>query len=120
MLLRRCAVGALGLVFALLPGLAAAFPLYAVADLGTLGGTFSLGAGINATGAVVGYASTPANARFDAFLFTTGPLTDLGTLGGTSSRANAINATGQIVGEAMTAANQEHAFFRDPVAGTLV
>jgi probable HAF family extracellular repeat protein len=44
-------------------------------DLGTLGGTYSYGYGINASGQIAGTASTGGNAA-------DGTMTDLGTLGG--------------------------------------
>jgi probable HAF family extracellular repeat protein len=97
---------------------------YNVTDLGTLGGTNSYAAGINASGQVVGIADTGSHA--EAFLWTpttkngtTGGMIDLGTLGGTSSTlkssaANAINASGQVVGEAITASGAFHAFLWTP------
>ena len=64
-------------------------------DLGTLGGDYSAGFGINHTGQVAGLFRT-AGGSGDAFI--TGPngvgMTDLGTLGGNFSRAEGINASG--------------------------
>jgi probable HAF family extracellular repeat protein len=76
-------------------------------DLGTLGGTFSSGAGINASGQVAGFASLnnlpyPYAAQH-AFLDSNGVLKDLGTLGGSNSRAAGINANGQVVGSSESA-----------------
>jgi probable HAF family extracellular repeat protein len=70
---------------------------YTVADLGTLGGNFSLALDISSTGQVVGQSST-AHGDNHAFLWEKGAMTNLGTLGGSESRAAAINPRGQIVG----------------------
>jgi probable HAF family extracellular repeat protein len=78
-------------------------------DLGTLGGTSSYAAGINASGQVVGWAST-TNSSSRAFLWQDGVMTDLGTLGGTLSGAHAINASGQVVGWASTTNGTYYAF----------
>jgi probable HAF family extracellular repeat protein len=82
--------------------------LYAVTDLGTLGGDFSVGFGINNAGRVVGISDTaavdPVNGSLsDAFEWADGRLTDLGTLGGQFSGARAINDRGQAVGYAQNA-----------------
>lgn len=68
------------------------------ADLGTLGGTISIGFAINATGQVAGEANLDEDLATHAALFTDGMILDLGSLGGTFSSATAINAVGQIVG----------------------
>ena len=69
-------------------GAAHAVPQYRLTDLGTLGGTESIGYGINASGQVAGYARA-SDGQYHAFI--TGPngvgMTDLGTLGGTASGA---------------------------------
>ena len=84
---------------------------YVVTDLGTLGGTESVAAGINDAGEVVGTAATTTprvqihgldcgsgNVEFmtapRAFLYSGGTMSDLGSLGGISSEAAAINSTG--------------------------
>ncbi len=74
---------------------ATAPPAYTVTDLGTLGGTFSAGTGINASGQVTGYSFTTGDAAVHAFLWTpttpngaSGTLHDLGTLGDWSLRAS--------------------------------
>ncbi|HTS16636.1 MAG TPA: hypothetical protein VMP11_03605 [Verrucomicrobiae bacterium] len=78
-------------------------------DLGTLGGSYSEGFGINASGQVAGSAYT-SNGVMHAALWANGnPAVDLGTLGGPSSQANAINASGQVVGQAYTNALVQHA-----------
>ncbi len=66
-----------------------------MSDLGTLGGTESLAAAINADGFVAGVAGL-AEGMFHA---ARGPSwLDLGTLGRTDHRAVAINDAGQIAG----------------------
>jgi probable HAF family extracellular repeat protein len=68
-------------------------------DLHTLGGNFSVGTGINASGEVVGYSTLPGDAVWHAFLYSGGAMKDLGTLGGAGySFANAINDSGEITG----------------------
>ena len=88
---------------ALAAGSAQAAPFYTVTDLGTLSGTFSAATGINASGQVVGFASTAGNAAYHAVKWSPGlPIADLGTLGGTNSYAIGINASGQVVGYSNT------------------
>jgi probable HAF family extracellular repeat protein len=62
-------------------------PHYAVVDLGTLGGTFSLAGGLNNRGAVVGESYLPGDSVVHAFLWQKGSMTDLETLGGQNSYA---------------------------------
>jgi probable HAF family extracellular repeat protein len=73
--------------------------MYAITDLGTLGGPRSYAIDINAAGQVVGGADT-ANGSQHPFLYSNGQLIDIGTLGGCCGVAAGINATGQIVGQA--------------------
>ena len=84
---------------------------YAVTDLGTLGGSTSWAAAINASGAVTGYSKISGDNSTDAFLWTsTGGMQDLGTLGGTSAIGSAINTAGEVVGSSLLANNNTHAF----------
>ena len=78
-------------------------PRYTVTDLGTLGGTFSVGNGINNKGWVNGNALLPGDTALHAFLWQEGVKTDLGTLGGPNSVANyQLNERGEIAGAAET------------------
>lgn len=75
--------------------------LYTAVDLGTLGGLYTLGSGLNNSGTVVGYSTTPREAH--AFSYSDGIMTDLGTLpGGTGSYATAVNNRGTAVGRVST------------------
>ena len=78
-----------------------AAPQYSVSDLGSLGGTYSLGLGVNNSGLAIGLSHLPDNVTEHA-IFGQG-LTlpqDLGTLGGGYSQAYSINNLGQVVGSA--------------------
>ena len=82
-------------------------------DLGALGGLYSYGNGINASGQVVGRYGLQLGAKpvDRAFLYSNGVMHDLGALGGRSSAATAINDSGQITGQTSIAGSQfEHAF----------
>ena len=82
-------------------------------DLGTLGGTYSVALGINASGQAAGESYTAGNAPLHAFLYDGTQLNDQGTLGGTESYAYAINAAGQVAGIADTPHAGSHAFLSD-------
>ena len=58
-------------------------------NLGTLGGYYSLGLGINDSGQVVGASSLTENLGEHAFLSSGGMMTDLGTLGGRTAARTA-------------------------------
>ena len=73
-------------------------PSYTITDLGTLGGTYSYGFGINAAGEVSGGAATKfqtGGLSQTAFLWYRGNMTNLGTLGGLNSDAGGPNASGE-------------------------
>lgn len=77
-------------------------PQYTITDLGTLGGSFSYGVSVNASGQVAAYSLTTNNNTNHAARGTNGSLTDLGTLNpsdpGTLSKGLGINASGQVAG----------------------
>ena len=112
-------IGPLALLVAVLvyPGPASAQVTWRITDLGTLGGTHSLAAGINNLGQVVGTSNIapPRVGEVHAFLWTAKDgMIDLGTLGGAWSEASGINNRGQVVGYSDTAPPVElhwpHAF----------
>ena len=73
---------------------------YTITDLGTLGGTSSVGCGLNSRGEVVGFSSI-ATGQSHAFRWSDGEMTDLGTLPGDFfSEGRDINKRGQVVGDA--------------------
>ena len=89
-------------------------------DLGTLGGRYSYGVGVNDSGQVAGASDTAAESASGYTLthaFLSGPnggtLTDLGTLGGNYSEGHKVNAHGQVTGYADTATGT-HAFLSGP------
>jgi probable HAF family extracellular repeat protein len=73
---------------------------YSVKGLGTLGGTFAIGQGVNNNGWVVGFANLDGDQNYHAFLWVSGIKTDLGTFGGPNSAAFQVNSRGQVVGNA--------------------
>jgi probable HAF family extracellular repeat protein len=90
-------------------------------DLGTLGGPYSDGYGINQLGQAVGDASLDDG---DEHAFRTAPnaainpaTDDLGTLGGSTSFADGINASGQTVGRSYTTNDDELHAFRSTANG---
>jgi probable HAF family extracellular repeat protein len=79
-------------------------------DLGTLGGTFGVGNGLNNRGQVVGFSDVAGDLANHAFIWDRGVLTDIGTLGGDTSTANWINDAGQVVGIGDLPDGTHHAF----------
>jgi probable HAF family extracellular repeat protein len=79
-------------------------------DLGTLGGTFGSGTGLNDASEIVGWASTPDGA-VHAFFWSNEVMKDLGPVKGDGcSVAYTINAGGQVVGTSGDDCNEVHAF----------
>jgi probable HAF family extracellular repeat protein len=79
-------------------------------DLGTLGGSNSVGYGINASGQVAGYSQVAGDGAYHAVRWNGTTPTDLGTLdGGSDSRAYGINASGQVAGEGRSSNGYRHA-----------
>jgi probable HAF family extracellular repeat protein len=89
---------------------------YTVESLGTLGGSYSLGLGIDNGGVAVGW-SASASEVDRGFVFSHGVLSDVGTLpGGRFAHANAINERGQITGDSeisVASGFERHAFLYD-------
>ena len=85
---------------------------WSVTDLGNLGGTPILAAGINNRGQVAGGSFLAGDATFHAFLWTEeNGMQDLGTLPGDfSTGASGMNNKGQIVGGSMDATGNSRAF----------
>jgi probable HAF family extracellular repeat protein len=84
-------------------------------DLGTLGGSHSSAAAINANGQIAGTSSLPGDTVSHAFLYSgsaspANTLTDLGTLGGANSTATSINFVGDVVGTSDVPGGATHAF----------
>src|SRR3984893_17553300 len=74
---------------------------YTITDLGTLGGGFSEGVGINNRGSVSGTSYLPGDAVVHGFFWQRGVMTDLGTLGGPNSVAPEVgppNNRGEVAG----------------------
>ncbi len=79
-------------------------PHYTVTDLGTLGGTFSFGLGLNNKGWVAGFSTPPGDQSVHAFVWRKGVITDLGTFGGPDSITSfsPFSERGEVGGEAET------------------
>ncbi len=89
-----------------------AAPQYSVVDLGSLGGIYSVGLGVNNSGLVSGFSYLPGDSSEHAINGDglTSPQ-DLGTLGGIYSQAYSINNLGNMVGSAsLTGDSGYHAF----------
>ncbi len=82
-----------------------------VADLGTLGGTYSVAYALNEAGQVIGDSTTADDLETHGFIHTAGVMSDLGTLGGPFTTAHAINNLGQVVGDSTDANYNSIAFF---------
>jgi probable HAF family extracellular repeat protein len=91
---------------------AAAPAAYHITDLGTLGGNYSAGLSISASGQITGNSSTAADIALHAFVYN-GTMHDLETLGGGYSVGLGINDTGRVAGESTTVEGKFHAFLYD-------
>jgi probable HAF family extracellular repeat protein len=80
-----------------------------ITDLGSLGGIFSTGIGLNNVGQVVGMGQR-ADGLVHGFVTSGGSLQDIGTLGGSTSTAVGINALGQIAGTSTIKEGMTHTF----------
>lgn len=95
-----------------LTAVALAQSTYTITDLGTLGGHYSIGRGINSSGQVTGRSALADDTTLHAFLYD-GAMTDLGTLGGSGTNAEGgigINASGQITGGSFTSSGDQNGF----------
>jgi len=89
-------------------------------DLGTLGGPWSRGRGVNTSGEVAGTSRTALDPNSRAFLFRDGTMINLGTLGGYFSTGQGINGKGEVTGSAGTPNGGVRAFvYRDGVMADL-
>jgi probable HAF family extracellular repeat protein len=70
-------------------------------DIGTLGGDFSTGAGINQHDEVVGASNVTTGGPNHVFVYSHGSFHDVGMFNGYSSQGTAINDRGDIVGTAI-------------------
>jgi len=87
-------------------------------DLGTLGGNFSYGRGINNQGQIVGHSHLGPNMGVHAFLWDeTSGIQDLGTLGGRDSWAKDINETGVVIGTSRLGNKRRSAALWDQTTG---
>ena len=78
-----------------------AVPQYSVSDLGSLGGMYSIGLGVNNSGLVSGFSHLVGNVSEHAIVGQALTLPqDLDSLGGSYSQAYSINNLGQVVGSA--------------------
>jgi len=80
-------------------------------DVGSLGGTYSEGDGLNNRGEVVGFSLLDGDVVEHPFWWKRGILTDLGTLGGENGAAWAINDLSHIAGRADLPGSQSHHAF---------
>lgn len=108
-----------GLVLAL-SGFTANAQTYDITDIGTLGGDYSYPQAVNDRGEVVGYAYTPGNNGYHAFLWTAaGGMQDLGSLGGNYSYASGINERGEVIGYANRSDGTQAAFYWSQATGMI-
>src|ERR1017187_10096878 len=80
-----------------------------VRDLGTLGGTYSYGYGINNAGLVVGFYADSTGV-LHGYLFNGTSATKLNFLGGMGTQAFGINNKGEIVGDYTDSSGIMHGF----------
>ena len=79
--------------------------------LDTLGGNYSAGVAINASGEITGWSTTANDATVHAFLYTPSRgMRDLGALSGNYSVGGGINANGDVIGYSTLANGEEHTF----------
>jgi len=91
---------------------AAAAPRYVATPLGTLGGSASEGAAINASGQITGRAQR-ADGSWHAFVQANGTMQDIEAPGGSASAGSAINGSGFVVGCTKRPDDTQWAFLYD-------
>jgi probable HAF family extracellular repeat protein len=91
-----------GCILALAAPSTSAQQTYRITDLGTLGGTKTVGAALNNSGKVTGHSWIKDDADHHAFFWNGTTMRDLGTLGGSRSTGVDINASGQVTGTSAT------------------
>jgi 6-phosphogluconolactonase len=79
-------------------------------DIGTLGGTYSEGTGINDQNEIAGVSSVAGSSLNHLFLYAQGHMNDLGGVAGESFINALINNRGEIVGSATNSAGVESSF----------
>ncbi len=85
--------------------------MYVATPLGTLGGSRSVGFGINDRGDIAGFSDTAGDVSEHAFLHSGGRMRDLGTLpGGTHSEGWSVNNRGEVSGTSEIAGGALRAF----------
>jgi probable HAF family extracellular repeat protein len=97
------------LAFLSLHSITAGAQQYSISDLGTLGGTYSSGYGINSATKVVGASYTAKDALLRPFLYVNDGMIDLGTLGGIIGYGYGVNNAGHVTGFS-DIGNGQHAF----------
>jgi probable HAF family extracellular repeat protein len=103
----------------ILAGFASVADAAVISNLGTLGGSYSRGFGINASGQVTGGSNAAGSTSNRGFLYTGGTMYDLGTLGGPITFAFAINASGEVAGSSLYSptSGAQHAFLYTGIPG---